>query len=261
MTSLEFIDHPAPTSPHSRALAALALHDIVALLDQALAFAILAFLLLLDVRAFIIGHANILRYRTHHRAGATYSASNYSKNDLRTEMISRRTLISTGIAGLLAGAIVRPLIAEPVSPGDPAAIVTAIYTRAAKGKGDGGGTFMIENKAAKAKYLSKELIALWAKADAHTPKGDVGPVDFDPVTNSQEPDVKSFKVVTEKLEADKAAIAVTIIGTRPRATTADQTVHFDFVREGDKWKIDDIKGSDDGTAWSIRGMLEESLKA
>jgi hypothetical protein len=44
--------------PHSRALAALALHDIVALLDQALAFAILAFLLLLDVRALIIGHAN-----------------------------------------------------------------------------------------------------------------------------------------------------------------------------------------------------------
>ena len=174
-------------------------------------------------------------------------------------MISRRTLISTGIAGLLAGAIVRPSIAEPASPSDPAAIVTAIYTRAAKGKG--GGTFVIENKAAKAKYLSKELIALWAKADAHTPKGDVGPIDFDPVANSQEPDVKSFKVVTEKLEADKAAISVTITGARPRARAADQIVHYDLVRDGDKWKIDDIKGSDEGTAWSIRGMLEESLKA
>ena len=125
-------------------------------------------------------------------------------------MITRRTLISTGIAGLLAGAVVRPSIAAPASPSDPVAILTAIYTRAAKGKGDGGGAFVIENKAAKAKYLSNALIALWAKADAHTPKGDVGPVDFDPVTNSQEPDVKSFKVVTEKLEADKAAIAVTI---------------------------------------------------
>jgi Protein of unknown function (DUF3828) len=247
-------------SPHSRALAALALHDIVALLDQALAFAILAFLLLLDVRAFIIGHANPLRYRTHRRGDATYSASNYSKNDLRTEMITRRTFFSTGIAGLLAGAFVRSSLAEPASPSDPAAIITAIYTRAAKGKGDGGGGFVIENKAAKAKYLSKELIALWAKADAHTPKGDVGPVDFDPVTNSQEPDVKSFKLVTDKLEADKAAIAVTIIGSRPRSKAADQIVHYDFVRDGDKWKIDDIKGSDDGTAWSIRGMLEESLK-
>ena len=154
----------------------------------------------------------------------------------------------------------RPSFAEPASPNDPVAVLTAIYTRVTKGKGDGGGGFVIENKAAKAKYLSKSLIELWAKADAHTPKGDVGPIDFDPVTNSQDSDVKSFKLVTEKLEADKAAIAVTIIGSRPRAKAADQTVHYDFVRDGDKWKIDDIKGSDDGTAWSIRGMLEKSLK-
>jgi len=47
----------------------------------------------------------------------------------------------------------------------------------------------------------------------------------------------------------------------PSPTEAtDQIVHYDFVRDGDKWKIDDIKGSDDGTAWSVRGMLEESLK-
>jgi hypothetical protein len=175
-------------------------------------------------------------------------------------MITRRTLISTAIAGLLAGAAVRPSFAEPASPSDPAAILTAIYTRVARGKGDGGGGFVIESKAAKAKYLSRQLIELWAKADAHTPKGDVGPVDFDPVTNSQDPEVKSFKVVTEKLEADKAAIAVTITGSRPRAKAADQIVHYDFVRDGDKWKIDDIKGSDDGSTWSIRGMLEESLK-
>jgi hypothetical protein len=172
-------------------------------------------------------------------------------------MITRRALISTGLAGLFAGAIARAAFAEPASASDPVAIVTAIYTRTAKGK---GGGFVIENKAAKAKFLSKSLIALWAKADARTPKGDVGPVDFDPVTNSQDPDVKSFKVVAEKLEADKAAIAVTITGGQPRTKPADQVVHYDFVRDGDKWKIDDIKGSDDGTPWSIRGMLQDSLK-
>jgi hypothetical protein len=174
-------------------------------------------------------------------------------------MITRRALISTAMTGLLTSAMARPARAEPPSP-DPAAILTAIYTRAAKGKGDGGGAFVIENKAAKAKYLSKSLIALWAKADAHTPKGDVGPVDFDPVTNSQDPDVKSFKVTADKLEADKAAVAVTMTGRSPRKTPADDVVHYDFVREAGGWKIDDIKGSADGEAWSIRGMLEESLK-
>jgi hypothetical protein len=43
-------------SAHTGALAALALDDVIALFQQALAFAILAFLLLLDVRPFFIGH-------------------------------------------------------------------------------------------------------------------------------------------------------------------------------------------------------------
>jgi hypothetical protein len=48
-----------PASPYARPLATLALDDLVALLQQALALAILAFLLLLDVGAFFIGHDNL----------------------------------------------------------------------------------------------------------------------------------------------------------------------------------------------------------
>jgi hypothetical protein len=44
-------------SPQPGTLAALAFHDLVALFQQALAFAILAGLLLLDVRAFCASHA------------------------------------------------------------------------------------------------------------------------------------------------------------------------------------------------------------
>jgi hypothetical protein len=178
-------------------------------------------------------------------------------------VVTRRQLIFTATAGLLATTSSRPAsAAAPAAPSDPVAIVTAIYTRTAKGKGDGGGAFVIENEAAKAKYLSKSLVALWAKADAHTPKGDVGPVDFDPVTNSQEPDVKTFKVVAEKLEAEKAVIAVTFTGRNtPPRKPADRTVRYDLVRDGAEWKIDDIKGASDGEPWSIRDMLAQSLKS
>ena len=176
-------------------------------------------------------------------------------------MIARRTLLLTGTAGLSVFVVSGFALAAPPAATDPVAIVNAIYARAAKGKGDGGGGFIIENKAAKAKYLSKALVALWAKADAHTPKGDVGPVDFDPVTNSQEPDVKSFSAVAEKLEADKAVIAVTIAGRgAARAKPADNLIRYSFVRDDGRWKIDDISGSSDGEAWSIRGMLSASLK-
>ncbi|MDB6166296.1 MAG: hypothetical protein JWQ83_1436 [Lacunisphaera sp.] len=176
-------------------------------------------------------------------------------------MITRRAVILLTAAGLLAGAAASVARAAPPAADDPLAIVNAIYARAAKGKGDGGGAFIIENKAAKAKYLSKSLVDLWAKADARTPKGDVGPVDFDPVTNSQEPDVKSFKAVAEKLEPDKAIIAVTVTGrAAKRPKPADRMVRFDFVRDAGLWKIDDIRSTSDGEPWSIRAMLNASLK-
>ena len=172
-------------------------------------------------------------------------------------MITRRELILSGAAGLLAATLPN---AAPAAD-DPAGIINAIYTRAAKGKGDTGGAFVFENKAAKANYLSKSLIALWAKADARTRKGDVGPVDFDPVTSSQDPDVKSFKVAVEKQEADKATIAVTIDGHQgSRTKPADGTIRYDFVRDAGPWKIDDIRGSAEGKPWSIRGLLVDSLK-
>jgi hypothetical protein len=175
-------------------------------------------------------------------------------------MITRRSLLLTGATGLLVGAVTRRAGAAQPSPNDPVAIINAIYTRAAKGKGDGGGAFIIENDAAKAKYLSKSLVALWARADANTPKGDVGPIDFDPVTNSQEPDVKSFKAVTDKLEADNAVIVVTITGRTARAKPSDDIIRYNFVRDDGKWKIDDISSTLDGEAWSIRDILSESLK-
>ncbi len=175
-------------------------------------------------------------------------------------MLTRRTLVFTALIALAAFDNLEIARAAPPAANDPVSIVTAIYARAAKGKGDGGG-FVTASKAAKAQYLSKTLIALWAKADASTPKDDVGPIDFDPVTNSQEPDVKSFQLATEKLDADKATIAVTITGHRPdHGNPADQVIRYDFVREGDKWKIDDFRSAVDGKPWSLRELLTQYLK-
>jgi hypothetical protein len=175
-------------------------------------------------------------------------------------MITRRALVFSGTTGLLVATSPHAFAAPP-TPNDPLAIVNAIYARAAKGKGDGGGGFLLDSKATRAKNLSKSLSALWIKADARTPKGDVGPVDFDPVTNSQEPDVKSFTLTSEKSGADTATIAVTITGANaPRANAADAVIRYDFVRDAGLWKIDDIRGAEDGKPWSLRGMLSNSLK-
>ena len=69
-------------------------------------------------------------------------------------MVTRRALIVSGAVGLLVSALPHRAFAAPPSPTDPAGIIAAIYTRAAKGKGDGGGAFIIENKAALAVIIT-----------------------------------------------------------------------------------------------------------
>jgi Protein of unknown function (DUF3828) len=179
----------------------------------------------------------------------------------RITMPTRRMFVFASLTALLAASDQSIAHAAQPAASDPVAILTAIYTRVAKGKGDGGGGFVIDSKAAKAKYLSNSLVALWAKADAQTPKDEVGAIDFDPVTNSQEPDVKSFTLAAEKLDADKATIAVTLAAHRAeRGNPADQVIRYDFVREADKWKIDDIRGAIDGKPWSLHEMLTQYMK-
>jgi hypothetical protein len=40
----------------------------------------------------------------------------------------------------------------------------------------------------------------------------------------------------------------------------DNVIRYNFVRDDKQWKIDDISGTIDGEAWSIRDILKESLK-
>jgi hypothetical protein len=68
-------------------------------------------------------------------------------------------------------------------------------------------------------------------------------------------------VNAEKLEADKATVAATMVsGHGPRKTSDDDVVRYDFVREANAWKIDDIKGKMDAEPWSVRDLLTASLK-
>jgi hypothetical protein len=85
---------------------------------------------------------------------------------------------------------------------------------------------------------------------------------MDPVTNSQDPDVKAFRVAANKQGADKATDAVTIESHQrdSRANPADKAIRYDFVHEAGQWKIDDINGAVDGSRWSVRALLVYSFK-
>lgn len=166
------------------------------------------------------------------------------------------------LALLSAAFLARPSSAADASKPapDPAAVARAIYAKVSAGKGDRGGQFLWVDPKARPRTFSKGLCALWAKADAKQTTDDdgLGPIDWDPFTASQDPMVKSFTVAVEKQDATTATVAVRLVDPRGRReVAADETVRLDLVREGDRWAVDDVRGSVDGSAWSVR----ESLKA
>lgn len=174
-----------------------------------------------------------------------------------------RSALLAGVVALLPSSHAQaasPAAAAVAAP-DPAGIAKAIYEKVSAGKGDSGGQFLWLEAKDRPKTFSKALVVLWAKADAKAGKDeDIGPIDWDPFTASQDPMVKSFTVVVEKQDAKAATVAVTILDPRGRRTVAaDEVVRRDFVREGARWAIDDVRGAVDGRAWSVRKSLESYL--
>lgn len=173
-------------------------------------------------------------------------------------MLTRRQLIAASVA--LAPMLVSqpaPAAGPAAASSDPVGIVNAIYTRAVKTKN--GGDF--HEKSARAKYLSTEFATLWDKAEANTPEGEPGPLEFDPVSNSQDPDIKFFTTSSEKQSNDRATVAAKIAGRLgKREKAADSLIRYDFVRENGAWRIDNIRGAVDGDPWSIRDIINDSLK-
>jgi hypothetical protein len=178
-------------------------------------------------------------------------------------MLNHRFALLT-LAGLLT---VQPALVAAASPAEP---IIAIYKKAAAGKGEDGGNFVYQERRDRARWLSKSLAALWNAEEARTPKGDETPPGFDPVSNSQDPKVRNVKVVLEKRDGKRATVAASF-DSWPRGRTVEEqernppdprdriTVRYDMVLEhGPKnaiWKIDDIRGTIDGKAWSIRAIV------
>jgi hypothetical protein len=159
---------------------------------------------------------------------------------------------------IVAIACLLPAFAASAAPQDPDAVVGAIYKKVTAGKGDSGGQFIWLQDKDRRLYFTARTVKLWRDADDKTPKGDQGPISFDPVTNSQDPQVKAFDVAIEKQDATTATVVVHIAAKRgpivAPARNAPTTIRYDMVREHGRWLIDDIRGTINAE-WSLRKML------
>ena len=144
-----------------------------------------------------------------------------------------------------------------------AAPVTAIYQRVVasydgKQNNTENGYFIMKSDKARRRYFSARTARLWREADRLTPKGDVDPLGFDPVTNSQDPLVRAFDTSIEGQDTKSATVVVRISEKPgPIAQPAPREfIRYDMVLERGRWVIDDIRGTID-TEWSVRKIMAD----
>jgi hypothetical protein len=152
--------------------------------------------------------------------------------------------------GFAASVLAAPVLAAETAP---EVVVQQIYsgkTPTTK------GIDIIGNKKLRTKFLTKELGAAVQKDfDQSAKANEVGALDFDPVSDSQDPMIKDLKIEPLSAEAGKAQVKVSF----DRGDAKRDELLYDLVKEGGQWRVYDIskKGSAE-EAWSLRALL--SLK-
>lgn len=151
---------------------------------------------------------------------------------------------STIVFAVAAAAAV-PGAAWAAGEKSPAEVTTAIYAIYAGPKGD-YQTGNLDDKRVAA-YLSKSLRAALKAMDARSKKLNEPILDFDPVTDSQDPQVEKLAIAAD---GDMAAAATFFSGE------VKHVVRYRFVREGDAWKVDDISGGAGDDKWDLRDIIK-----
>ena len=150
--------------------------------------------------------------------------------------------------------------AKPASIGpDPDAILKDLYKAHDAQKGP---FFDKENRTVLEEYFTSELAGLIVK-DAVAAQGEVGALEFDPLYESQDPQITNFKVGEVKWggipkhKGDEAEEGLAVVEVTFKDSGKARRIGFRFAQNAQKaWKIADINYSD---GRSIVGILRSDV--
>ena len=147
---------------------------------------------------------------------------------------------------LLVAAVPRSAAAADPSPTD---VVTGIYRIYAGPKGDyQAGS--IEDKRIAVLFTTSLRKAL-AAMNARSRKSNEPILDFDPVTDSQDPQVERLSIAAES----DSVVAATFFSGEVK-----HLVRYVFKSDGGASKIDDISGGSAADAWDLRRIIAPGKK-
>ena len=143
----------------------------------------------------------------------------------------------------------------PVEVQEPRDVVDAIYRLAAAELKKPNPTSPFYSRGAREKYFSKGFDLLVTSAEIKAAHDGDAMLDFDPVSASQDAELQKVTLKTDVVELGRAVVSASFANHgQPTVVT------YDFVKEDGDWKIDDIKGTTEKEAWSVRKILKSAAK-
>ncbi len=134
---------------------------------------------------------------------------------------------------------------------DPSALVAEIYRMV----GPEGNVSIFFEPETRKRFLSRRLRAALKAMEKRTPKGDAPDLDFDPVTNGNDPSVHDLRIKTESRSGTQAEVIADFISHQD---TERSVLRYFLVRENG-WKVDDIVASGKND-WRVSKLIAGNVK-
>lgn len=157
-------------------------------------------------------------------------------------------LAAAGAAAAKTQTVRKPPAASAASAaGSPEAVVRELYRIHRNGYGP-----LFEKRGRKyhEKFFDAKLAGLIWKDLTETPKDEVGRLDFDPLFNAQDIQIKNFRVGDAAVDGDSATVPVTFDNFDRK-----ETLDFRLSRTKAGWKIFNIVYGGDGEGSDLLKLL------
>jgi hypothetical protein len=162
-----------------------------------------------------------------------------------------RFIIHQAMKRLLPGVACAFIVASSALAAErtPADLVADIYRIAGGPLGD-YQTKGIDEKGVRQQF-SRSLLKAMDAMNQRSKKTNEPILDFDPITDSQDPSVVDLKIAPDPGDPARPIIDASF----DRGDNARDIVRYVFVREGNAWKLDDISGGADDSKWDLREII------
>jgi hypothetical protein len=157
----------------------------------------------------------------------------FAKRRQRIIVISIFITLFAAVAVAQDGKTIRRPSIDIGAPSDaPAALVRDLYKAHNNGEGH---IFQAKSKDSLLKYFDKNLADLFWRNLTQTSNGEVGNLDFDPLYNAQDTDIKNFQVGQPKIEGGRATVAVSFLNFDQKTN-----ITFQLSQTQQGWRISNI---------------------